>query len=116
MKEIYRNIEQRGFVWQCANDSLKSRKYRSLNHSQGTKEPCGNWNPYWGRKWHEVKESPRWVGKCDKCGRRKQLNRGKVFPERTWLESKEAAEAEAKRRNALPDSEWVGWEEVEGDA
>jgi len=111
MNEIYANTEKRGFVWRCANDSLKSTKYRSKDHSQGTKEPCGHWNPYWGRKWHEVKESPRWVGKCEKCGRRKQLHRGKVFPEKRWLESREAAKAEAKRRNEQAKDEWKGWDE-----
>jgi hypothetical protein len=110
MKEIYTTIEQRGFVWRCANSDLKSQKYRKATHSQGTKVPCGKWNAYWGRKWFEVKESPRWVSKCLYCGRRKQLNRGKVFPEPPrYLESKEQAEAEAERRNAIPETEW-GWE------
>ena len=111
MNEIYEDKEQRGFVWQCANDNLKSQKYRSKEHSQGTIVPCGKWNAYWGRKWFEAKKAPRWVGKCSNpdCGRRKQLNRGKVFPEPpNYLESKEAAIAEAERRNALPTPDW-GW-------
>jgi len=115
MNEIYQNVEQRGFVWQCAVESLRERKYRG-GTDKPDKEPCGHWNAYWGRKWHEVKTTPRWMGKCANCGRKRQLNRGKVFPESPrFHESRLQAIRDAIRRNDEEEHRLAIKSDVEGD-
>ena len=97
-KKINLEIEQRGFVWQCASD-LQDKKYRTAR--KGDSKPCGHWNPYFGRKWYrETKHDPRWDGKCKSCGRKRQLNLGKVLPENgKWLDTKEEAVTMAQDLN-----------------
>lgn len=99
LNEIYEKVERRGFVWQCANGSHKNRKYRGTTHDSD-KEPCGQFNVYFGRKWMPSKKASRWTAKCLHCGRRKQLNLGCVLPENPdYFESRDDAKALAKKMN-----------------
>ena len=99
MNELYQKTERRGYVWQCANSSLKNAKYRGKSH-QEDKPPCGHFNVYFGRKWMNYKQASRWTGKCKICGRRKQLNLGNVRPENPdYYETKEKAVNIAKKLN-----------------
>jgi hypothetical protein len=115
MNEIYHTTERRGFVWQCAVDDHKERKYRG-NQDKPDKVPCGHWNAYYGRKWHEVRESPRWTGKCVNCGRKRQLNRGKIFPESPrYYEDRMKAIRAAIERNDQREHQMAIKSDIEGD-
>ena len=97
-RRINTNIEKRGYVWKCQTNADKKR---FIANGETKKQPCGNWNPYWGRKYITSKRDARWQGICKKCGRKRQLNTGITLPEPPqYYTTREEAEEAANDQNA----------------
>ena len=95
-------IEQRGYIWQCAI-TADNKRYVTKTVSDKDR-PCGRWNPVFTRKWAATKANARWQGVCKHCaGRKRQLNRGNVLPERMYYETRKEANDAADDANAQED-------------
>tara|TARA_B100000767_G_C19452624_1_gene404672 strand:- start:262 stop:627 length:366 start_codon:yes stop_codon:yes gene_type:complete len=97
-QRINTDIEKRGFVWKCQTNADKKR---FIANGETKKQPCGNWNSYFGRKWASTKGQARWQGICKKCGRKRQLNTGITLPEPPqYYTTREETEEAADDQNA----------------
>ena len=87
---------RRGYVWQCVIPADKEK----FLANKDARQPCGHWNATYTKKWAVNKKEPKWQPRCSKCGRKRQLNLGNVFPEApNYYDSLEAAQRNADRRN-----------------
>jgi hypothetical protein len=102
-RRINTDIEQRGYIWKC---QVTDNKECFIAKGESKKQPCGRWNPYFGRKWASGKSDARWQGICPHnhggMGERKrQLNIGIVLPEQTYYTTRKDTVEAAKEMNEV---------------
>ena len=96
-QEVPAQDNRRGYVWQCI---IPANKEKFLAQPDAKREPCGHWNATYTTKYARGKTEYRWQAKCSKCGRKRQLSLGNVFPEApNYYDSLQAAQNNADRRN-----------------